>query len=218
MSGKYEAAYKVGDSLLKASEIPEVVKESEAQQNWRMALTMGIFTLVSIMFIVALSNNDMKKLHEAELYPDDLNVSYRDKDAGKEKNARSHVIGSLIQIYSPEDDLDIQYILPIYSSFDEIDLKKKINGYYGRIGDSYNNLEPIMNITQGKGRGSLFEINLINDQPISRIAIYGPADPKGYKTLTTAKVIIRDEEGKRVWQSCQFLKPEPLNIVSVISS
>lgn len=121
-------------------------------------------------------------------------------------------MGNVIQVQSPLDDLEIQYIIPQFSS--QYKISESESGVFGNIGDSYNNKEPILAIRQGKGEGSMFEINLGDSQPISMIAIMGSAIPTEYAKLDTAKVIIR-ENGVKKWQSCQFLKPEQYNYVKV---
>lgn len=210
---RMEPVLKKGPERIRSSDIPKVIAEDQYDQSWRMALTMGLLALVSIMFLTALNAHDYKKFYNMDLDPNELTMSYRDEDAGVEDKVKSYVMGKTIYVTSPLDDLDIQYIIPRYSS--QLDVSDKEAGYYGNIGDSYNNLEPLLTIHQGNGQGSMFSIDLVDEQPINMIAIMGSYKQVDYTKLDTAKVYIRDKEGKKVWQSSHFLKPQQFNYVKV---
>ena len=109
-------------------------------------------------------------------------------------------MGSRIQI-SSDEDIEIHYISP--ELFGETDS---------------GSTEYIMAVLKRGDSGALYELNLTKDKAITQIAILGPDDLDKLEKLSTAKVIIRNEEGKKVWQSCQFLKPAKLNIVKVRTS
>lgn len=212
---RVDSLIKTKDGDMKLGDVPLVTAEEMASQNWRIFLTMGILALVSIMFLVALNSQDYNRFYNMSLDTNNLTVSYVDKDSGSDVGIKKFVMGNLIQVYSHLDDLEIQYIIPQFSS--QYKMSDTESGVFGNIGDSYNNVEPIMAVRQGKGKGSLFEIDLGDSQPISMIAIMGSSIPKEYAKLDTAKVIIR-ENGIKKWQSCNFLKPEQYNYVKVTTS
>ena len=197
-----------------AKDLPEVKPESETLQTFRMVLTMGILTLVSIMLLMALNSQDYNQFFNIGVGAGDLPLRYGAYDSD-EKYIKGFIMGSRIQVHSPDDDLVIEYIIPRFSSQYPIGEEGSSDGYYKNFGDSYNGLEPIMKVTQGDGMGSLYEIDLVNDQPISMIAIMSSANENDYKKLDSAKVVIRNEEGRKVWSSCQFLKPKQFNYVRV---
>ena len=214
---KGELVVNTSSGQMLAKDLPEVRAESVTVQNVRMALTMGILAIVSLMFLVALNSQDYNRFFNMDIKTEDLPVSYAAENAGEEKYMKSFVMGSKIQVHSPVDNLVIEYIIPRFSSQSPIGEDGSDTGYYKKFGASYNGLEPIMSIIQGKGKGSVYEIDLVNDQPISMIAIMGSEHEKDYKKLDSAKVIIRNEEGKKVWMSCQFLKPQQFNYVRVVT-
>jgi hypothetical protein len=200
-----------------AKDLPNVQTESVTSQNVRMTLTIGILAIVSIMFLYALNSQDYNCFFNMNIKTNDLPVSYAAENIDEEKYMKGFVMGSKIQVHSLDDTLLIEYIIPQFSSQAPIGEEGSVTGYYKYFGASYNGLEPILSITQDKGKGSVYEIDLVNDQPISMIAIMGSEDEKEYKKLDTAKVIIRNEEGKKVWTSSQFLKPTQFNYVRVVT-
>jgi len=208
-----EPVLKKGPEAIRSSDIPTVTAENMSAQNWRMGLTMGLLALVSIMFLAALNSQDYKKFYSMDLDTNELTVSYNSENAGVEDKLKNYVMGKRIFITSPLDDLEIQYIIPRYSS--QVEIGDNESGYHGKIGDSYNNLEPLLSVNQGKNMGSMFSIDLVDEQPITMIAIMGSALPAEYAKLDTAKVFIRDKEGQKVWQSCQFLLPKQFNYIRV---
>jgi hypothetical protein len=195
-------------------DMPTLDVESQASQNLRMGLTMGILAVVSVMFLMALNRKDYTKFYNVDFDESNISQSYLDRESGK--NMKQFIFGKTIQIYTPEDDVEIQYILPRYSSQEKAKGDKSANdGYFGAIGDSMNKIEPILQINQEQGKGSMFHINLGDEQPISEIAIMGSSVKSNYKKLSTAKVMIRDDEGKKVWQSCNYLLPQQFQVINV---
>jgi hypothetical protein len=186
---------------MRAKDVPDVIAESTISQNVKMAFTLGVFAIISIMFIATLNTQDYNRFFNVDIKTSNLPVSYSDD----EKYMKKFVMGSKIQIHSPIDNLVIEYIIPHFSNQFLIDKTKSTNG-----------LNPILGITQNEGNGSLYEINLVNDQPISMVAIMGSDNEEEYKKLDTAKVVIRNEEGKKVWTSCSFLKPTQFNYIRVV--
>jgi hypothetical protein len=188
-----------GQMLVK--DIPEVCAECVTSQSVRMVITMSILAIVSIIFLTALNLQDYNCVFNMNIKTEDLPLSYAVKNADEEKYMKSFVMGSKIQVHSPVDNLLIKYIIPRFSS--------QFTGCH--------ELVSVMGSTQDEGQGSMYEIDLVNDRPISTIKIIGSEHEKDYKKLDSAKVIIRNEEGRKVWTSGEFLKPKQINYVRVIA-
>ena len=208
-----ERVYNVGEGQIRESDIPEVVRESNLSQTWRFGITFGVFALVCLMMIVSLERHERGNPGSAISEPSLENEVYRDMEA------IHYVVGSRIQI-SSDEDMEIQYISPellgdtkwsgsVPVLFANVHERKNLSNDF---------TNPIMAVLKRGDSGSIYELNLTKDEAITRIAILGSDTQSALKNLSTAKVIIRDVEGKKVWQSCQFLKPDRLNIVNIRTS
>lgn len=183
-----ENVYNVGDGRIRESDIPEVVKESETSQFWRLGITFGIFTAVCIVFIASLSiRNGCSNINRA--VPESvLQISYWDEDPEK-----SPVWGRHVYVAAP-NDIEINYI--------------------SVFADGMNS-EPVMSVLKRGNDGALYTVDLEEDRRINRVAILGSDRPELYSQLTTAKVIIRNDEGRKVWQNCRELSAGKFTIVDM---
>lgn len=210
-------------SGVNVDEIPLVKSESNFSSGLRMMTALSLVVCVCFLLLIALNKKNknfvydwgfVKQMESDSVENSDvLNISYKEN---KEKKYRSFVVGRGITIHSPNKYMVIDHIMPRLSGVAkgmkgyENDFGFAINGgYSGNIGFEE---EPLMTVTRGSGTS--YSLDFGREVPIAGIMVFCEK-PQNQQILQSAKVIIKDDDGKKVWQSCHFLKPQRLNMFKV---